>query len=62
MKKIIYIENEIKHERRTQTLLKKFNYSQVIFIDKYTEVFNKKNQNFLLQKKKPVNNTGKKTL
>lgn len=53
MKKIIYIENEIKHEHRTQTLLKKFNHSQVIYIDKYTEVFNKKNQNFLLQKKNP---------
>ena len=54
MKKLIYIENEIKEHSRTIAITKKFKDSKVIYINNYSEVFNKKNQSFDLQKKKPA--------
>ena len=51
MKKLIYIENEIKEHPRTIAITKKFKDSKVIYINNYSEVFNKKNQSFNLQKK-----------
>ena len=50
MKKLIYIENEIKEHPRTIAIVKKFKDSKVIYINNYSEVFNKKNQSFDLQK------------
>ena len=49
----IYIENEIKDHPRVQRILKKFKRKTPIYIDKYASVFNKKNQNFRIQKKYP---------
>ena len=46
MKKLIYIENEIKEHSRTIAITKKFKDSKVIYINNYSEVFNKKNQSF----------------
>ena len=54
MKKLIYIEKEIKEHPRTIAIAKKFKDSKVIYINNYSEVFNKKNQSFDLQKKKPA--------
>ena len=53
MKKIIYIENEIKKNQRVDKILSKYSNYEVVYIEKYTEVFNKKNQNFNLQKTNP---------
>ena len=49
----IYIENEIKDHPRVQSILKKFKRNTPVYIDKYASVFNKKNQNFRIQKKYP---------
>ena len=53
MQKIIYIEKEIKDHKRVKKIVNKFNKPTIIYIDRYTEVFNKKNQNFRLQKINP---------
>ena len=54
MKKIIYIEKEVKNSQRTKQILKKFKDPVIVIIDRYTEVFNKKNQDFGLQKINPA--------
>lgn len=54
MKKIIYIENEVKKHPRTSAIINKFKDSKIIYINNYSEVFNKRNQNFNLQKKSPA--------
>ncbi len=54
MKKIIYIEKEIRDFYRTKLILKKFKDPEVIYIDRYGEIFNKKNQNFKTQKSNPA--------
>ena len=52
--KTIYIENEIKNHSRTLFILSKFKYPRIIYINKYSEIFNKKNQSFRIQKKDPA--------
>ena len=54
MKKIIYIEKSIKNLARVRTIINRFKEPIIICVDKYSEVFNKKNQNFALQKKNPA--------
>ena len=54
MIKTIYIEEEIKDHERTKKILLKFKNVRRIFIEKYTEIFNKKNQNFIIQKNNPA--------
>ncbi len=54
MKKNIYIEEEIKNHPRTKKILKKFVGGNIIYINKYTEIFNKRNQNFNIQKINPA--------
>ena len=49
----IYIEKEIKKHPRTLEILSKFRNVRTIAIDRYGEVFNRKNQNFRIQKKNP---------
>ena len=49
----IYVEEEIKNHPRTKFILKKFKKSRIILIDKYGEIFNKRNQNFRIQKSNP---------
>ena len=50
----IYVENEIKDNSRTLSILSNFKRSRIIYINKYSEIFNKKNQSFRLQKKDPL--------
>ncbi len=50
----IYVENEIKDNSRTLSILSNFKRSRIIYINKYSELFNKKNQSFRLQKKDPL--------
>ena len=59
MKKIIYVEKEIIANRITKQIIRKFKNPFVIEIDSYTEVFNKKNQNFRTQKVNPAVKLGK---
>ncbi len=54
MKKLIYVEEEIKKHKRTIKLINKFKDPEIITINKYTEVFNKRNQFFNAQKQKPA--------
>ncbi len=49
----IYVEEAIKNHPRTKFILKKFKKSRIISINKYGEIFNKKNQNFRIQKANP---------
>ncbi len=50
----IYIENNIQSHPRVRSILKRFPDSMIITCDKYGEVFNKKAQNFRLQKQRPA--------
>ena len=49
----IYVEEAIKNHSRTKFILNKFKKSRTILIDKYGEIFNKRNQNFRIQKANP---------
>ena len=49
----IYIEKKIKNHPRTKFILKKFKKARILEIDKYAEIFNKRNQNFRIQKANP---------
>ena len=49
----IYVEEAIKNHPRTKFILKKFKKSRIISINKYGEIFNKRNQNFRIQKANP---------
>ena len=49
----IYIEDEIKSLKKTKSILSRIKYKNIIFCDKYTEIFNPKNQNFRIQKINP---------
>jgi spore photoproduct lyase len=51
---MIYIEEEITDHPRTRSLLKRFPEATQISCERYGEVFNRKSQNFRLQKKKPA--------
>ncbi len=49
----IYIEKEIYDSPKTIQILRKFKSARKISIDRYGEIFNRKNQNFRVQKIKP---------
>ena len=49
----IYVEEAINNHPRTKFILKKFKKSRIISINKYGEIFNKRNQNFRIQKANP---------
>ena len=49
----IYYENEIKDHPRAKRIFSKFSNARKISIDRYSDFFNKKNQNFKIQKKNP---------
>ncbi len=49
----IYVEEAIKNHPRTKFILEKFKKSRIISINKYGEIFNKRNQNFRIQKANP---------
>ena len=50
MTKIIYIEREIKNHFRTKLICSKVSNPEIIIIDRFSEIFNKRNQSFKLQK------------
>tara|TARA_X000001036_G_scaffold343339_1_gene322924 strand:- start:296 stop:1264 length:969 start_codon:yes stop_codon:yes gene_type:complete len=49
----VYVEQGIRKHPNTLKIIKKIKFSQIIFCDKYSEVFNPKNQNFRIQKLNP---------
>ena len=49
----IYIENELCNNVITENIVKRVKPKNIILCENYKEVFNKKSQNFKLQKKKP---------
>ena len=49
----IYVEEAIKDHSRTKFILNKFKKSRIILINNYGEIFNKRNQNFRIQKANP---------
>ncbi len=50
----IYVEKEIEHHPKTISILSRFSKANIILCDRYSEIFNLKNQNFRLQKQKPA--------
>ena len=52
--KRIYIERAIRTHPRTQRVLARYPNAVLIEIDRYGEVFNRRDQNFRLQKKNPA--------
>ena len=54
MKQIIYVEEEIKDHPTTLRILERFRDATVIPCERYGEVFNRKAQNFRLQKQNPA--------
>ena len=50
----IYIEEEILDHPRTKVLIQRFANAKKITCGRYTEIFNRKSQNFRLQKKNPA--------
>jgi spore photoproduct lyase len=50
----IYIESEIIDHPRCKRILSRYSHARLIEIDRYGEVFNRKQQNFRLQKSKPA--------
>ena len=51
---IIYIERAVAEHPRTLEILRRFPRAQRIYCERYTEIFNRKAQNFRLQKKRPA--------
>ncbi|MAI85302.1 MAG: DNA photolyase [Rickettsiales bacterium] len=49
----VYIESNIKNEKKTLEIISKLGNVNIVNCEKYTEVFNKKSQNFRLQKLNP---------
>lgn len=54
MFKFIYIESDVTKHQRTKKILARFPEATPIVCERYTEVFNRKAQNFRLQKKQPA--------
>ena len=50
----IYFEDEIKSHPRTQKIFSKFQNIRKININRYGEIFNRRNQNFKIQKENPA--------
>ncbi len=47
----IYVEQDVRRTKLTSSVLEQFPLADVILCDRYTEIFNRKSQNFRLQKK-----------
>ena len=54
MSKRIYVERSVADHPRTRAVLKRYPRASIIEIERYGEVFNRRNQNFRLQKKQPA--------
>ena len=49
----IYVESEIKQSSLTQSIINRFRSADIVECNRYTEVFNRKGQDFRLQKQHP---------
>jgi spore photoproduct lyase len=54
MYKNIYVEESVRDEPRTKTILKRYNNATIIYCSHYGELFNRRKQNFKTQKKDPT--------
>lgn len=54
MNRTIYVEDAVADSRHTGKILQRCTNTSIVRIDRYTEVFNPKAQNFRLQKKNPA--------
>lgn len=54
MFKIIYLEEEIANHPRVHNIIAQFPDASIVHCNRYSEIFNKKSQNFRLQKKQPA--------
>ena len=50
----IYVEEEVLEHPRAKLIISKFPLARIIEIDRFGEVFNKRNQNFKIQKINPA--------
>lgn len=50
----IYIENNVRNHPRVNSILQKYSKARLISIERYTDVFNNRSQNFRLQKANPA--------
>jgi len=50
----IYIEETVRNHHRTREIRDRYRNAQVIYCDRYSEIFNRKAQNFRLQKQNPA--------
>ena len=50
----IYVERNIQHHPRARQIIERFKHLPVIEIERYGEIFNRKAQNFRLQKANPA--------
>lgn len=51
---IVYVEHDVREHPRTVAILKRLKNAKVVEIERYSEVFNPKAQNFRLQKNNPA--------
>ena len=49
----IYIEKSAANHPNTQAVLQKINYDSLIYIDDYSQIFNRHHQDFIAQKRSP---------
>ena len=54
MIKTIYVENSVRDHPRVKLILQKFSKTRLISIERYTDIFNNRSQNFRLQKLNPA--------
>jgi len=50
----LFVEEEIVEKSRTQDIMKRFPKAHLVIIDRYQEIFNRRSQNFRIQKKNPA--------
>ena len=50
----LYIEEDLRDHPRVQEIIDRFNKVTIIYCNRYTEIFNKKAQNFRIQKQSPA--------
>src|SRR3990167_10728610 len=51
---VIYVEKALRHHPRVLRIINRFQQPEIIYCDHYREVFNRKAQNFRLQKQNPA--------
>ena len=50
----VYIEEDTKEDKNTIDILGRIKFKNLIYCNSYSEIFNPKNQNFRIQKIKPI--------